>query len=513
MQHGWWCVFAAVLAAEAGTADEQHAADRQPCDWATASAEHDPWPVSPAGGFGEAEGLARSLDTDSCDQYVLALKAYATHWGKRHASYTFLNEKDCTFTKVLFGPATVRAQEMRWTAALSGNPHFVTLLAKHEECSAFVLAKLPEESADFSLGWLVYKRQLDEIVQHVVDKGIMPADVTMSQVLMAGSFIVLTDYEIWTLFQNISDTDVEMKGTRPSCRREGEFLRLESELWVQWMEHRISSFGSPFLRRLQFIVYNTYDFDAVDHPLKDAAALVTERGANDKQLASKWLECQFAHLYHRPLQYEMYANHSALGGLLESWIHGEGIRVLVVDAPHSDTAPYAPLRLVDRVSAVGYVKLALNATGSIGGARAGAVSMADSAAEADVMFLQITSGPAAAGPSTADEGSPHWLRTQLQAAGNTPVVVVFVWDGTSTWPAATWSPWHKQQLQDALSHKAQAGPQDTSIIGVWFPFEPGATDGTPDQKFAATAAKVLEFHLVSAVVNVATQRYTAVKHR
>ena len=141
--------------------------------------------------------------------------------------------------------------------------------------------------------------------------------------------------------------------------------------------------------------------------------------------------------------------------------------------------------------------------------------MADSAAEADVMFLQITSGPAAAaaGPSTADEGSPHWLRTQLQAAGNTPVVVVFVWDGTSTWPAATWSPWHKQQLQDALSHKAQAGPQDTSIIGVWFPFEPGATDGTPDQKFAATAAKVLEFHLVSAVVNVATQRYTAVKHR
>jgi hypothetical protein len=90
-------------------------------------APNDPFPADSNGGFGVKQGVDTPLinEATACATYGNSLHSYATAIIKRHDATLFINDNDCTVTKLIHGAEMT--DELLWSETFSGNPHFIRL--------------------------------------------------------------------------------------------------------------------------------------------------------------------------------------------------------------------------------------------------------------------------------------------------------------------------------------------------------------------------------------------------
>jgi len=204
-------------------------------------ANSDPAPGTSAGAFGRSEGsqheLAELNDTEWCEAYRKNLEKQADVTLHRHSSTVFIDNSNCTVTKLVRKPIQ-NTNELYWSGALSGRPHFMTLLASHDEpaCQAQIFANEWDARfpADWTRPWPHYRQQLDEIIASLVEVLAVPRDVSMSQVIMAGANITLIDYEDWMQLEP-NEKYVALH-TRDTLWQQTAICKLELAVWLEWLK-------------------------------------------------------------------------------------------------------------------------------------------------------------------------------------------------------------------------------------------------------------------------------------
>ena len=456
------------------------------------AASHDPFPVQQS--FGQRQGQQRPLSEaeDTCVLYQRNLERASTRVLRRHSAVVYIDDTNCTVTKVRrkYGTVGTKGQTYSdkyidgyWSALFSGLPHFTTLFASHDlpECEALVFANEVDDGyeADWTLPWSSVKAQLEAITKVVVKHNAIPQDASASQIMAIGRELTIIDYEQWRKVVPdprhepsepvTPDGRVNQHYYSPrcghTCRLEmreaalqdqtGALGKLEVSVWLHWLKNgpQLRAVGIPRDIGLKLV-----------GGIEATTSLIKHEGA--------WVGSIL-----RPLRFEKLGSgiHCTLKNHMFRWlIQRKTVRVGCIGNSIGDSKatmePPATLGLPTYM--VSSVVTAVKQMGLSGLEFAGVTAVEQNVDVAallalDVIVFQVLVSETE--PTDHAKWGGEVLRQLAESTASTKpaVVAIFVWNGGSTWPGSTWSPWFQQLLQLALQYRSQ-GSVDISLLGTWF---------------------------------------------
>jgi hypothetical protein len=493
------------------------AADSKACQSQRPAADgfYDPYPEAHAI-FGQREGTPRTLvdgadaTNNICDEYRQNLNKSSSEALERHAAWVFIDNVNCTVTKVrrkfhgVRGTATEVISdsfiEGHWSSVFSGLPHFTTLLVSHDlpDCEVLVFANEADDSQkrNWGLAWSVYKAQLDEMATTIEEHHAIPVDLSNNQLLLFGSNLTLIDYEQWRRAE--PDPRLTKIGPQATPGRQTSGMvrywkdamfkssalhQLEVTTWLEWIlggRHYAKDFGLAHATGLQLVA----SFAAVTRKVK--------------------FEYEFRAFVQSPLQFESISSganrrgHCTLRRHLFRWIAHQqspafgavGVQQESSDLPVMLGTPQYLANSLYEVFEIMKGQLhpappPLTPTTTPRDKRGDLESIL----KLDVAVLQIIVSDTE--PADKWAGSMLQQLAELELSTKPAVVVVFVWNAPTSafdddsvarlvvadvWPQPTWSAWHQEQLVLAQQYHSK-GLLDVSILGTWFHDRPASWSG------------------------------------
>jgi hypothetical protein len=448
--------------------------------------------------FGSREGSFRALEEDGtaaktniCMEYKRNLGEVATDVRDRHASIVFIDDANCTFSKYKPGRAQRGDFEMHFSELFSGKPHFQTMLAAHRLPRCNVLVFVNEWDDNFmptwTKPWPFYRDQVDAAAETIIEHGAVPKDISASQMMNVGHNITLIDYEYWTPLPD--QKAPEYKAAKHY--QTSTVFKYKLDIWMDWLRAGnlggVAEGGDTVVSKLH---------DMFPHG---------EQNIFDRFAAPLHVEgapCNAGHKVHCLLLRHLLGlfapgQQSSSGGALQ--VAGVGVggagqqeQGMVLATPEYIASSFK------------------KAVGSLGGVRVQAmlevqamqfdpVGGISGILKMDIVVFQII--VTRAEPTEAEKWGGELLHmlAESDSKQKPAVIVVFVWNGDSSWPQPTWSKWHRNLLDSAQTYLDE-GRVDISTLGTWFdplPVAPArGSAGSKGVLVTATSQSTLEDHQV-----------------
>jgi hypothetical protein len=431
----------------------------------------DPFPNDGVVTFGDREGEAHALSDDDppndvCPEYKRNLENASTSVVRRHNSVMFMNDNACLVTKFKPGPPRKARDlsldssrkndygssedfELHWIKSFSGMPHFMTMLASHAlpNCQVMVLVNEWDDNwhPDWSMPWSFYREQTDVMAKTIREQGCVPKDVSVSQIMNVGGNLTIIDYEYWV--------PLPARGAEEREREEqfqtSTLYRLQLDVWRNWLfeSGNAGRNGLPIsaVQKVLGVLHDALPVGELEYLGRVMRPMQVEGPLSS---ADSITHCSLR----RHLQ-------DAFAPSASTTVKVAGVGVaqgMVLSTPKYISASVQPV-----VTAMGgkveVHELQFDPAGDV-----------TDILKMDIVIFQMIVSAAEPEPSQKWGAELLSMLNQSNARSKPSVIVVFAWNGNSSWPQQpTWSLWHREQLEHAKAYNTEGGI-DVSILGTWF---------------------------------------------